>query len=543
MKITKRSIIIIVIILCGIFSKKKELITLNRMSEITVTIRGKGKQDILRDNSKIPLPNEMIVNNCSKNSINHYIENLVKDINIIIMRWNKPVTDCSYMFAIQSNITEIDLRNFDTSKVTNMECMFCSLPILTSLNLSHFNTSSTFDISYMFYECLYLKSLDLSTFDTSKVTDLSWMFYGCLSLEYLNLNNIVTSKVTTMSWMFAGCSSLLSLDLSSFDTSNVTDFSYMFNGCRNLKSLNLTNFETSNATIMVAMFQECSSLLSLNLSSFNTSNCNYFFSMFENCSSLISLDLRSFITTPNSDRDNMFKNINQNLVLCYNETNANITFELKESNKNNCTCYQNSYKFLYGKNRCIDSCSKDTIYKMEYENICYQTCPNGTHVSPINNNICEKDLECKNYYNYEYNGCIDEIPNGYYLNDTNKNTIDKCQIKCEKCSSDSKLLDLCISCNESNNYFPIYNQSNNNNFFNCYNNLDGYYLDKNIKKYKPCFQHVKSVMTLEMILIINALNVLMIIFLLVQIVFNHVIKELLKKINVLTIVILILNIN
>ena len=68
----------------------------------------------------------------------------------------------------------------------------------------------------------------------------------------------------------------------------------------------------------------------------------------------------------------MFKNINQNLVLCYNETNANITFELKESNKNNCTCYQNSYKFLYGKNRCIDSCSKDTIYKMEYENICYQ---------------------------------------------------------------------------------------------------------------------------------------------------------------------------
>ena len=566
---SKNIITLIIIILNEIFSKENELITLNRISEITVTINGDGRQDILREDSNIPLPNEMIVNGYSQNPIFHYIENLTQEENTIIMRWNESVKDCSYMFADPANIIEIDLRNFDTSKVTNMECMFCGLHYLTSLDLSNFNTSSTYDMSGMFNGCQSLTSLDLSIFDTSKVTDFYLMFYECNSLKYLNLNNFVTSKLTTISGMFIGCSlllsidlssfdtsdvtdftyvfygcrslkslnlnnfittkatsmsemfvecsSLLSLDISSFDTSNVNDFSYMFYGCSSLKSLNLTNFVTSKGTTMNGMFQGCSSLLSLDLSSFDTSNsnnldymfancislislnlknfntssCNQFSSMFEYCSSLISLDLSTFIIPPNSITDSMFNEINHNLVLCFDEIKVNIISELYESNKNNCSCYNNSYKFFYDKSECIDSCSKDAIYKLEYENICYQTCPHGTHMSPQNNNICEKDLECEHYYNYEYTGCIDEIPTGYYLNDTNRKTIDKCQIKCKECSFESIVLDLCISCNESNNYFPKYNEINNS-FYDCYNNEDGYYLDINNKVYKPCYSTCKK---------------------------------------------------
>ena len=39
----------------------------------------------------------------------------------------------------------------------------------------------------MFANCLLLTSLDLSNFDTSQVTNMNAMFYNCISLEYINL--------------------------------------------------------------------------------------------------------------------------------------------------------------------------------------------------------------------------------------------------------------------------------------------------------------------------------------------------------------------
>ena len=157
------SILLIVIILNVIFSKQKDLITLNKISEITVTINGNGKQNILREPSVIPLPDEMIVNGSPKSPVYSYVENLDQLVNTITMRWNNPLTDCSNMFDIPTNIIEIDLTNFDTSQVTKMICMFCGLPLLQSLDLSSLDTSSTLDMSYMFEGCQYLTSLDLST--------------------------------------------------------------------------------------------------------------------------------------------------------------------------------------------------------------------------------------------------------------------------------------------------------------------------------------------------------------------------------------------
>ena len=308
----------------------------------------------------------------------------------------------SAMFLGCSSLTSLDLSSFDTSEVTDFGYFFYGCNSLTSLNINNFKTSKVKSMLGMFYECTSLLSLDLSSFVASDVTDFSYMFCGCRSLKSLIFNNFMTSKATTMYAMFAKCGSLLSLDLNSFDTTNVNNFGFMF--------------------------RNCTSLISLNINNFDTSSCSLFDFMLEFCSSLISLDLSSFIIKSNSKLDNMFNKINPNLVLCYDETKANIISQLYESNKNNCSCYQNSYKFFYAKSECIESCSKDPIYQMENDNICYQICPDGSHVSPKDNNICEKDLECDKFYNYEYTGCLDEIPIGYYLNDTNRKTIDKCQI-------------------------------------------------------------------------------------------------------------------
>ena len=62
--------------------------------------------------------------------------------------------------------------------------------------------------------------------------------------------------------------------------------------------------------------------------------------------------------------------------------------------------------------------------------------------------LCE---ECKNY-NYK-NKCFDNIPEGYYLKNITLKIIDKCEIKCGKCSIESILNNkLCISCNTEQNF-------------------------------------------------------------------------------------------
>ena len=152
------------------------------------------------------------------------------------------------------NILEIDLSNFDTSKVTDMRYMFYGMTNLTTLNLSNFDTSKVTDMSYMFYSMRSLTTIDLSNFDTSKVTDMKDMFNNMLSLTTLNLSNFNTSKVTDMKDMFNNMRSLTTLDLSNFDTSKVTDMGRMFFSTPNLTTLDLSNFNTSQVTDMSYMF-------------------------------------------------------------------------------------------------------------------------------------------------------------------------------------------------------------------------------------------------------------------------------------------------
>ena len=223
-------------------------------------------------------------------------------------------TDSSYMFTSRYNsreirgILEIDLSNFDTSKVTNMNSMFYDMSNLTMLDLSSFNTSKVTDMSGMFAGLLNLTTLNVSHFDTSNVTNMGAMFSFMSNLTTLDLSNFDTSNVTDMSWMFSYMSSLTTLDLSNFDTSQVTDMGYMFSYMSNLTTLDLSNFDTSKVTNMEAMFFDAStsSLTSLNLSNFDTSKVTNMDSMFYGMSSLTTLDLSNFDTSKVTDMGSMF---------------------------------------------------------------------------------------------------------------------------------------------------------------------------------------------------------------------------------------------
>ena len=217
------------------------------------------------------------------------------------------VTDMSYMFSDMSNLTTLDLSNFDTSKVTNMQAMFNDIRNnLTTLNLSNFNTSKVTDMSYMFVHMHSLTSLNLSNFDTSKVINMIHMFHAVTDLTTLDLSKFNTSNVTNMSYMFAEMHSLTTLILSNFNTSQVTNMQYMFSDMHELTTLNLSNFNTSKVTDMSYMFNYMVGLTTLNLSNFDTSKVTNMIIMFTFLTTLTTLNLSNFNTSKVTDMSYMF---------------------------------------------------------------------------------------------------------------------------------------------------------------------------------------------------------------------------------------------
>ena len=239
-----------------------------------------------------------------KNNVNVYIEN--KRINILSEenkwkidykfekkgKYNLKIIiknnfkDMSGFFENCSQLYSLDLSNFDTSKVNNMEFMFNKCSKLKKIKgINKFNTTQVTNMKAMFQECKELDYLDLSNFDTSKVNDIGRMFCECYKLkEIKGINKFNTTQVTNMSAMFQHCNELEYLDLSNFDTSKVNSMGFMFNKCYKLKKIKgINKFNTIQVTNMRAIFSECKELEYLDLSNFDTSKVNDMRLMFNEC--------------------------------------------------------------------------------------------------------------------------------------------------------------------------------------------------------------------------------------------------------------------
>ena len=220
------------------------------------------------------------------------------------------MTDASYMFNDCDNLIYVDLSDFETGNVINMEAMFWSCGSLTNIDMSSFDTRNVTDMSNMFSHCDSLETLDLSGFDTRNVTDMSSMFSYCNSLETLDLSGFDTRNVTDMETMFHQCTSLTNIDVSTFDTSKVTNMHGMFGICQNLRTLDLSSFDTSKVTDTGCMFWLCYSLEALDLSGFDTSKVTSMYMMFNQCYDLTYLDVSSFDTKNVTDMRGMFSDCN-----------------------------------------------------------------------------------------------------------------------------------------------------------------------------------------------------------------------------------------
>ena len=98
---------------------------------------------------------------------------------------------------------------------------------------------------------------------------------------------------------------------------------------------------------------------------------------------------------------------------------------------------------------CHSSCATCDSSPKDSKHMNCLTCKEGLHKYTSNN--C---LNCSKYVNYELTGCIDEIPDGYFLADEELGVLGKCHELCKTCYDYGEMLNMnCIECKYSNSKF------------------------------------------------------------------------------------------
>lgn len=180
---------------------------------------------------------------------------------------------CSFMF-VDSNVPEIDLTEFDTTNVVDMDYMFLEANLGDCLSL----VSSTITQANT-------PDRNILTLNTEGVISMSGMFKDC-KVKHLDLRNLRTDNVTDFSDMFCSCNDLIDLNVDGFDTSKAKDFHGMFQGCIKLTQLNVKHFNVDNVLHMSCLFSKCLRLKVIDLESWNFSQVSDANEMFAYCEKL-----------------------------------------------------------------------------------------------------------------------------------------------------------------------------------------------------------------------------------------------------------------
>ena len=426
------NLIILIILIFNNCLKECELSLIDsHSSNITIKIKESGINSIFFDGDcfssrlKFDYPDEVYINNKKQTSITPQYD-FTKENNVIKLVWHKSRENWGCLFRNCEKITEIDFSQFDFSKSIEGNMIFLNCKSVTSLNINDFGTV--------------------------KLKDAGSFFRGMTSLTSLNLSNFDMSQVTDIGWMFASSTSLTSLDLSCLHKNNIkVRVERLFWNCPNLEYINLNNTK------------------------FALANNSY------------------FITAK------------KNLVICNND--EGIIEEVKKYGCPIIDCTDNwrqkQKKINLENGECVDDCSLTNNNKYNYKNECYENCPyNNNYISGDCHRdckSCEKGPDsistnckaCSNPDKYlNIGNCVSNCLKGHYIDEYDCSIkICKCDLdKCDKCSKESYVKNLCISCN--NGYYPKYEDIKNNNlYFDCYKSPEGYYLNSGY--YKSCYKSCK----------------------------------------------------
>ena len=195
-----------------------------------------------------------------------------------------------------------------------------------------------------------------------------------------------TSGITSFSSFFDNCEQLTSVNMGSWDTSNMATMTRMFQGCVRVTTLNPPT-DTAKVRSMNATFQNCVSVTSLNLGQWITSNVEDMSYMFYYCSKLESLDVSSFNTYKVNNMASMFQG-------CGKLQNIS----LNNFNTSNVTSFNSMFKNCKSLNT-IDLSNWNTSNVIDIENMFY----NCETISEIN--LTNWKIDKISSYNNVFKNC------------------------------------------------------------------------------------------------------------------------------------------
>lgn len=180
---------------------------------------------------------------------------------------------CSFMF-VDINVSEIDLTEFDTTNIVDMDYMFLEADLGDCFSLGSPTNAQ-----------VNTPDRNILTLNTEGVTSMCGMFKDC-KVKHLDLNSLRTHNVTDFSDMFCSCNDLIDLNVDGFDTSKAKDFHGMFQGCIKLTQLNVKHFKVDNVLHMSCLFSKCLRLKVIDLESWDFSQVSDANEMFAYCEKL-----------------------------------------------------------------------------------------------------------------------------------------------------------------------------------------------------------------------------------------------------------------
>ena len=388
-------------------------------SFILLKVNNSGYNNILysKNYAEFPYPDEIHINGINQSSIEQQY-NFDNPNNEVKLIWKNEINTTTAMFHSCSNITEIDLSNFNSSEIIYMSAMFYLCKSLTSVNFSNFDTSKVTNIGSMFYACISLISVDISNFNTSLIKDMGSMFDGCMSLISLKLPNFSSANPINMGSMFRNCSSLISLDLSTFNTSNVLYLDSIFERCSNMEYINLKNCIINSSAITNNSFYLTSGNLIIcvedknwiNLFSNKTKNFIY---CFEDLNE-IDVNENEYQCFKKEENINVYNNACEKCGLNYHEI---------YNNSNNKSEYINCYQSLEG-------------YYLDEEDLMFKECyPSCKSCDKSGNETFHNCIKCKDNFIYllnvsDYINCYDNCSYYYYYDNSLNKTFCLFDMKC-----------------------------------------------------------------------------------------------------------------
>ena len=128
-----------------------------------------------------------------------------KGLYYIKLIFKNNIQNCSKLFYNCKNIINIDLSNFNSTKVKNMSSMFEDCTNLINIDFSNFDSSNLENMNSIFGDCRNLINIDLNSFNPKKCNDIDYMFAGCSKLENINLSSLDINRIKNKDNIFNDC--------------------------------------------------------------------------------------------------------------------------------------------------------------------------------------------------------------------------------------------------------------------------------------------------------------------------------------------------